>query len=97
MKVVLVVDRAGELLCREAQRAAVPEVGQAFTVEDEGDAPEFSSTVEAVARGPRGVPFVYGGAWPHEPEDKNLKRHGFRTCRAAERQLVEEALDQGRG
>ena len=37
MKVVLVVDRAGELLCRQAEKSAVPEVGQAFTIEDEGE------------------------------------------------------------
>jgi hypothetical protein len=95
MKVVLVVDRAGELLCRDAQRAAVPEVGQAFTIEDEGDTPEFSSTVEAVAEGPKGTPLVYGGGWPHDPEDKNLKRHGFRACQAKERELIESALAQG--
>jgi hypothetical protein len=97
MKIVLVVDRGGELLCREAQRAAVPEVGQAFTIGDEGDAPEFSSTVEAVAAGPKGTPLVYGGAWPHDPADKNLKRHGFRACQAKERELIESALAEGPG
>ncbi len=95
MKVILVVDRAGELLCRQAERAAVPEVGQAFTIEDEGDAPEFSSSVEAVAEGPKGISLVYGGAWPHDPDDKNLKKHGFRACQANERELVEAELAKG--
>ena len=89
------VDRAGELLCRQAERAAVPEVGQAFTIEDEGDTPEFSSSVEAVAEGAKGAPLVYGGAWPHDPEDKNLKRHGFRPCHAKERELIEAELAKG--
>ena len=95
MKVVLVVDRAGELLCRQAEKSAVPEVGQAFTIEDEGETSEFSSTVEAVAKGPKGVPLVYGGAWPHDPEDQSLKRHGFRKCQAAEREAIEAELAKG--
>ena len=95
MRVVLVVDRAGELLCREADKAAVPQVGDAFTIEDEGEAPEFSSMVEAVAAGPKGRPLVYGGAWPHDPEDKRLKRRGFRACRAEERDRINEELAKG--
>lgn len=95
MKVILVVDRAGELLCRPAEKAAIPEVGGAFTIEDEGEMPEFSSIVEAVARGPKGVPLVYGGPWPHDPEDAKLKGHGFRECQAAERELIEAELAKG--
>lgn len=95
MRVVLVVDRAGELLCREADKAAVPQVGDAFTIEDEGATPEFSSMVEAVAARPRGGPLIYGGAWPHDPEDKRLKRRGFRACRAEERDRINGELAKG--
>lgn len=95
MKVVLVVDRGGELLCREADKAAVPHVGDAFTIEDEGETPEFSSTVEAVATVPKGKPLIYGGAWPHDPEDKRLKRRGFRACRTEERNRIEGELAKG--
>ena len=89
------VDRAGELLCRQVERAAVPDVGQAFTIADEDETPEFSSTVEAVAGGAKGISLVYGGAWPHDPDDKNLKKHGFRPCQATERELVEAELAKG--
>ena len=95
MKVVLVVDRSGELLCREADKAAVPQVGDAFTIEDEGETPEFSSTVEAVASVTKGRPLIYGGAWPHDPDDKRLKRRGFRACRTKERNMIEAALAKG--
>jgi hypothetical protein len=95
VKVILVVDRAGVLLCRQADKAAVPEVGGAFTIEDEGETPEFSSTVEAVTEDSKGTPLVYGGPWPHDPEDKLLKRHGFRACQAGERDVVEAELAKG--
>jgi hypothetical protein len=38
---------------------------------------------------------VYGGPWPHDPEDAKLKRHGFRECQAAERELIEAELAKG--
>ncbi|RPH36546.1 MAG: hypothetical protein EHM90_01745 [Chloroflexi bacterium] len=94
-KVVLVVDRGGKLLCREAEKIGVPEVGEAFTIEDEGDPPEFSSTVEAVASGSKGRPLIYGGPWPHDPADKLLKRRGFRACRPEERERIEGELAKG--
>ncbi|MGH2488842.1 MAG: hypothetical protein ACRDFR_04425 [Candidatus Limnocylindria bacterium] len=52
MKVTLVVDRVGTLLCRSADRAKLPEVGQAFTIEDEDDEPTHASSVLAVASAP---------------------------------------------
>jgi hypothetical protein len=93
VKVVLVVDRAGKLLCRQVERASVPDVGQAFTIEDED--PAFASNVLAVATGPNRVPLVYGGPWPHHADDPDLKRHGFRACDAKERQLIEAELAKG--
>ena len=48
--------------------------------------------VEAVAEGAKSIPLVYGGAWPHDPDDKNLKKHGFRPCQTNERELVEAEL-----
>ncbi len=69
----------------------------AFTIEDEGETPEFSSTVEATAAGPNGTPLVYGGAWPHDPEDTRLKRRGFRACRSAEQERIEAELAKGPG
>ena len=95
MKITLVVDRAGALLCRPADRAKVPEVGQAFTIADEDDAPTHASSVLAVALGPNRTPLVYGGPWPHNPDDPQLKRHGFRPCSPEERGKVEAALAQG--
>jgi hypothetical protein len=97
MKVMLVVDRAGALLCRPADRAKVPEVGQAFTIEDEGDEPTHASSVLAVASGPNRTPLVYGGPWPHNPDDPELKRHGFKPCSAEEREKVQAALAEGDG
>ena len=95
MKVILVVDRGGELLCREADKSAVPQVGDAFTIEDEGESSQFSSTVEATTSGPNGTPLVYGGAWPHDPEDTRLKRRGFRACRSAEQERIGAELAKG--
>ena len=95
MKVTLVVQRGDELLCRDVERAAVPEPGQAFTIVNEGETAELASTVEAVTAPKKGPPLVYGGPWPHEPEDRRLKRHGFRACRAAEREQIEAELAKG--
>jgi len=95
VKVIVVVDRAAVLLCRQADKSAVPEVSGAFTIEDEGETPEFSSTVEAVTKDSKGIPLVYGGQWPHDPDDKLLKRHGFRARRAGEQDAVEAALAKG--
>jgi hypothetical protein len=90
VKIILLVDRAGKLLCRPAERASVPDVGQAFTIEDED--PAFASNVLAVATGPNRVPLVYGGPWPHHADDTDLKRHGFRACDAKEREAIEAEL-----
>ena len=93
MKVILVVDRAGKLLCRSAERPTAPAIGQAFTIEDEE--PAFASNVLAVATGPNRVPLIYGGPWPHHADDPDLKRHGFRACQAKERELIEAELAKG--
>ncbi len=95
MKVTLVVDRAGVLLCRPAERAKLPEVGQAFTIEDEGDEATYASSVLAVGTGPNRTPLVYGGPWPHQPDDPELKRHNFRPCSPEEREKIEAAIAQG--
>lgn len=87
------VNRAGKLLCRPAERAGVPDVGQAFTIED--DDPAFASHVLAVATGTNRVPLVYGGPWPHHADDPDLKRHGFRACYTKERELIEAELAKG--
>lgn len=93
MKLILVVDRAGKLLCRPAERAGVPDVGQAFTIED--DDPAFASNILAVATETNRVPLVYGGPWPHHADDPDLKRHGFRACDTKERELIEAELAKG--
>lgn len=93
MKVVLAVHRADQLLCRQAERSALPEVGQAFTIEDEDEQPEFASRVEALVTGVQ-TPIVYGGDWPHDPEDRTLKRHGFQPCADAVRTAVLAAIGE---
>lgn len=93
VKVVLAVHHGDLLLCRQTERSALPDVGQAFTIVDEDEQPEFASRVEAVVTGGR-MPIVYGGDWPHDPEDRTLKRNGFRPCADAVRSAVLAAIGE---
>jgi hypothetical protein len=91
-KVVLVIQRGGELLCREAKKFKVPEVGEAMTLVDEGDEAAVAGQVALVVPGPKDLPYVYGGAWGQEVDDAELDRLGFRPCRKAELEVLEEAV-----
>jgi hypothetical protein len=92
VKVVIVIQRGGALLCREARKARVPEVGQALTLLDEGEDAEHAGQVELVVPGPKGVPYVYGGAWGQEVEDSELRRLGFRACAKGAIEVLEQAV-----
>jgi hypothetical protein len=92
VKVVLVIRRGGGLLCREARKFRVPEVGEALTLVDEGEATDQAGRVELVVPGPKGVPYVYGGAWGQEVEESELDALGFRTCGKAELAVLQEAV-----
>jgi hypothetical protein len=92
VKVVIVIQRGGALLCREARKLRVPEVGQALTLVDEGEVAEHAGQVELVVPGPKGVPYVYGGAWGQEVDESELRKLGFRACGKGALEVLELAV-----
>jgi hypothetical protein len=90
--VILVIQRGGTLLCREARKFKVPDIGEALTLVDEGEVTERAGRVELVVPGPRSVPYVYGGAWGQEIDESELKELGFKTCGEAELEVLEQAV-----
>jgi hypothetical protein len=89
---VLVVRRGGELLCREARKFRVPEIGEALTLVDEGQTADQAGRVELVVPGPKGTPYVYGGAWGQEVTESELDKLGFTRCGKAELAVLEDAV-----
>jgi hypothetical protein len=92
VRVVLVIQRGGELLCREARKFRIPEIGEALTLVDEGETTDQAGRVELVVPGPKGMPYVYGGAWGQEVEPSELDKLGFKACGKAELAVLEEAV-----
>lgn len=89
---MLVIQRGDQLLCRQATKFKVPEVGEALTLVDEGDEAEVAGRVALVLSGPKDLPYVYGGAWGQEVDDKRLKELGFRPCGKADLAVLEDAV-----
>jgi hypothetical protein len=92
VRVILVIQRGGQLLCRQATKFKVPEVGEALTLVDEGEEAEVAGRVALVLPGPKDLPYIYGGAWGQEVDDDRLAELGFKPCGKSDLAVLEDAV-----